>query len=301
MEFRFSAIITVYNGEEFIFKAIESVKNQTYSNFELIIVNNGSNDNTHEIVNEFIKENKQIVVNYIVLPINKGISGGRNVGIYKAKGEYICFLDADDIWYPEKLYVLDKSISENSEFDVFWHWEDHFDGSKIKIAKYRNINNSDLYKDLLLKGNCLSTSATVVKRQALLNINGFNIQLISGEEDYDCWLRLASVGYKFLLIEKVLGQFLNRQNSVSASYKKHYYGIINLVVDHFSKLKKQENITFFHFRIRMIKAKYLFSLGRNLSISNSKKEAFTTYTHALKQNPFYVKIYVGILFLIIGK
>ena len=94
---KFSIILPTFNRANFITKAIESVINQTYKNWELIVIDDGSTDNTEEIIQKFIKKEKRITYYY---QKNQERSAARNNGIKRAKGDYICFLDSDDLYYP---------------------------------------------------------------------------------------------------------------------------------------------------------------------------------------------------------
>ena len=96
---KISIVIPTYNRVDFLPKAIQSVLNQTYRNWEMIIVDDGSTDNTEEIVKGY----KESRIQYIVHKYNLGLSAARNTGIKKSRGEYIAFLDSDDEWFPEKI------------------------------------------------------------------------------------------------------------------------------------------------------------------------------------------------------
>ena len=108
-----SVIITTYNRAHLVGKAIKSVLNQTFQDFELIVVDDGSTDNTEEVINSF----NDTRIRYIRHKINKGGNAARNTGLRNSKGEYIAFLDSDDEWLPEKLErqleVFKKSQDEN--------------------------------------------------------------------------------------------------------------------------------------------------------------------------------------------
>jgi glycosyltransferase involved in cell wall biosynthesis len=151
MEHFFSVITSVYNGEKYIQKAIESVVCQTEKDFEYIIVDNGSTDSTSDIIKELQKKYDKFDIKIITLKKNKGISGGRNTGIFAATGEYVCFLDADDYWRDDKLSIVKNVLKEKESINVCCHWEYHIKGESKEIGKYRNVDNQDPYKDLLLK------------------------------------------------------------------------------------------------------------------------------------------------------
>jgi len=203
-----SVVIPSLNRFEYLNNAIESVQNQTYQNFEIIIVNDGSDDDKY--YGDFFSSNTQI----IHLDKNDKNSNGpgnvRNYGIDAAKGEYIAFLDDDDVWMETKLEVqLNKMVEYNLDFSST---EGYFgEGVYNPENKYDLYNSEKFYKKIkkkykgtkfLKKGypetwdfeflkihNCVVTSSVLVKKNLIQNIGGF--RNIPGEgEDYDCWLGL---------------------------------------------------------------------------------------------------------------
>ncbi|GAH83893.1 unnamed protein product, partial [marine sediment metagenome] len=108
-----SVIIPTYNRADMVGRAIQSVINQTYQDFEIIIIDDASTDNTREVAREFQEREKRI--KYFKHEINKGGGAARNTGIKNSKGEYIAFLDSDDEWYPEKLEKQIEIFNKNDE------------------------------------------------------------------------------------------------------------------------------------------------------------------------------------------
>ena len=143
-----SIIIPVYNCEKYIEKCLESVKNQTYSNIEVIIVNDGSIDNTLNICNKFTKEDKRFKV---VNQENHGVSYSRNVGIKKAKGKYIQFTDADD-WLDknmikEMVFKIEKEASDIVICEYYNFYQSNNKTNHIKFNDYHNLTFKDLISD----------------------------------------------------------------------------------------------------------------------------------------------------------
>lgn len=292
----FSIVTSAYNSQDFILYALKSVKEQTEKDYEYIIVDNGSEDNTLELINEFIEKNPQMDIKLYHFDLNQGISGGRNAGIEKATGEYICLLDADDYWCSDKLKEVKNAIKSHPEFGVFCHWEQHIKDEEIIIGKYRRVDNKNPYEDLLFNGNCLSTSAMVIKNEMLKEINGFDKTLKCGEEDFDCWLRLARNGATFFMIEKPLGVWRIRRDSISAKYVIHTDAVVAMLQSHFDYMKKQlSNRTTTEKMQKKVIARNYCGCARTLSLVGQRKLAKEIYFKSLLYDRTYMKTYVGLV------
>jgi glycosyltransferase involved in cell wall biosynthesis len=204
-----SVIIPVYNGEKTIRETIESVLNQTEPDFELIVINDGSKDSTLDILTS-IQDPRFQVFSYT----NSGVAVSRNRGLYHACGEFISFLDADDLWTPDKLESQLKALQENPQAAIAYSWTDHIDesGQFLRPASYTNVSG-DVYEHLLLGDFLKSGSNVLVRAQALLEVGGFE-QSLAPAEDWDMWLRLAA-RYHFVAVP--FPQVLYRISTVSAS------------------------------------------------------------------------------------
>lgn len=180
-----SIIIPIHNQVDFLKKAIESVLNQIYQNFEVIIVNDGSTDQTREMVFSF-KDERVIYL----WQENKGAALARNTGIEKAKGKYIAFLDADDLWLPEKLQKQVEFMEKNPEIGLLGTAcvQVNEKGEKIK-EKIFPTENKILQKDLI-KYNPFIQSSVMVKKEVFDKAQGYDEEFLESE-DYDLWLRIA--------------------------------------------------------------------------------------------------------------
>lgn len=189
-----SVIIPTYNSEKTIQQTIDSVLNQTWTNLELIVINDGSQDSTLDIVTR-IKDPRLKVLSYP----NAGVSASRNRGISQAEGEFISFLDADDLWTKDKLEAQLTALQANPQAAVAYSWTDHIDenGQFLRSGVHRTING-DVYAELL-KSNFLANGSNVlIRTQALEEIGTFN-QSLSQAEDWDMYLRLA-IRYHFVSV-----------------------------------------------------------------------------------------------------
>lgn len=212
----FSIVIPTYNHAQFINRCLDSVISQTYSNWEAIVVNNYSEDNTIELVNGY--NDKRIrLVNFH----NNGIIAvSRNIGIKAAKGEWICFLDSDDWWYPNKLEIVCQHISNNQHIDVVCH---DLILNNLLSGKMHLLSSGpvvpDLYRILLLNGNRFSNSALSIKKASLEKnkINLCESKDVIGVEDFDLSLQLAACNALFSCINIPLGEYTVGINNISNS------------------------------------------------------------------------------------
>lgn len=205
-----SVIIPVYNGERTIKETIESVLNQTLSNFELLIINDGSQDSTLQIVST-IQDARLQVFSYP----NSGLSASRNRGISLAKGEYVSFIDADDLWTADKLETQLKALQENPQAAVAYSWTNHIDefGNFFRPGPDLTFNG-DVYEKLLLSDFVGSGSNPLIRTYAFAEVGDFDESLKSAE-DWDMWLRLAA-HYHFVAVPSA--QILYRVSASSMSF-----------------------------------------------------------------------------------
>lgn len=205
-----SVIIPVYNGEKTIKQTIESVLNQTFKDFELLIINDGSQDATLEII-QAINDERIQVFSYQ----NSGVSASRNRALTKAKGEFISFIDADDLWTPNKLELQLKALQDNPQAAVAYSWSDWIDESGQFLRSGGHITvNGKAYEKLLLRDFIESGSNPLIRKQALDEVGCFE-QSVTPAEDWDMWLRLAA-RYEFVTVE--VPQILYRISPNSASF-----------------------------------------------------------------------------------
>lgn len=293
----FTVITPAYEAEKYIVKAMQSVVDQTEKDFEYIVVENGSTDSTQKYIQQFIEEHPEYDIKMIKLDVNQGISGGRNAGIKAASGRYICLLDADDYWYPEKLSVVKKSIEEHPEYSVIGHWEDQVrDEQLVNVGKFRTIDNANAFRDLLFHGNCLSPSAVILETEILQRNGGFDETLTQGQEDFDCWLRLAHDGAKFYMIPEALSVWLIRNDSLSAKRGNHTEAVVGMLEKYFDMLAEmsedKENVRKHQ---NWIYAMNYCGCARTMSLNGDRSEAYRMYKKSLSYCSTYWKAYAGII------
>lgn len=255
----FSVIIPTYNSEFFILKTLRSVKKQIFKNFEILIIDDGSSDNTVPLINKFILENK-IRIKLLKQKNSGGPASPRNLGIKNSEGEWICFLDSDDYWFANKLNDIYLDLKNNKNLDVITSNEIMIYKRKLKKLIYGPLSKN-LYLDLLRNGNKLSTSATCVKKNFLIEKKIYFLEdnIFSSVEDYDFWLQIAKNGGNFKFLNRFHGLYLLNEQSISKNRILHFQNTRNVVNKHFSQLnEKNQNILMFcKIKIRIFKS-FLF-------------------------------------------
>jgi len=191
-----SVIIPTFNRSAFLKKAIESVLSQGYQDLELIVVDDGSEDDTPEVVANF-----DFGIRYIKQK-NKGPGAARNLGIKNSKGEFIAFLDSDDWWEKDKLGIQFKAMQENPEYAISHTEEAWYRNGELLNQKQKHKKHQGYIFDKCLP-ICAVSMSTVMARREIFNEVGLFDEELPCCEDYDFWLRV-SIGHKLLLVDKPL-------------------------------------------------------------------------------------------------
>ena len=204
-----SVIIPAYNGEATIAETIRSILNQTYPHFELLVINDGSKDNTAQIVEAF--DDPRIKLHNFE---NRGLSASRNRGMRLGQGEYFSFIDADDLWTEDKLECQLNALLERPEADVAYSRTTPFDENARYQAK-NFLYEGNVFNDLLEKNFVGSGSNILVSRKAALATGEFD-ETLRACEDWDYYLRLAK-NFQYVVVPKA--QILYRIVATSMSGK----------------------------------------------------------------------------------
>lgn len=211
--FKISVIITCYNYGHFLAEAIESALNQTIKDLEIIVVNDGSADNTTEIARCY-----PVV---LIDQDNQGLPTARNIGISKSKGIYVLPLDADDKLRAQYLEKTVPILDRHSDVAVVYTHRRHF-GDLDTIKKSEDF---DLEK---LKQKCFINYCALIRKQVWKECGGYNPNMKWGYEDWDLWLSIAERGWEFKLMAEPL-----------LFYRKHGHSLRDLAQDHHDELLEQ--------------------------------------------------------------
>ena len=184
-----SVIIPTYNRARLLTQAVDSVLNQTFKDYELIIVDNYSSDNTESVVKSYDDERIRYFKNQ-----NHGLIGvNRNYGIQKSQGEYISFLDDDDLWLPGKLEKQVELLDSNPELGLVYSDINIIgsNGNVLKDTYFHNVKpfRGNVFNELLV-ANFISNLTVMVRKEALNKVGMFDLKYIIAQ-DYDLWLRIA--------------------------------------------------------------------------------------------------------------
>jgi glycosyltransferase involved in cell wall biosynthesis len=216
-----SVIIPAYNAERTILETIQSVLTQSFSDFELIVINDGSTDKTLSLVSS-ITDPRLKVFSYS----NGGLSVARNRGIERSTGQFISFLDADDLWTSDKLECQLLALQASSKAGAAYSWTCNMSAAGDSFYPGCSVSyNGDVYSKLLVRNFIASGSNCLIRREAIDSAGTFDPSLRS-YEDWDYWLRIAP-HWLFVVVPKY--QILYRQSLGAMSSKidvMQEYGLI---------------------------------------------------------------------------
>jgi len=236
---KYSVIIPTYNNGKYLPESLGSALNQTVSPHDVIVVDDGSTDNTPDVIKPYLSDTR---IKYIRTE-NRGVSAARNTGIEMANSELIAFLDADDIWLPNKLEAQ-LPLFNNPRVGVVYSLRQPFnEHGLIKNYEHVKVFRGDVLRHLM-EHNFICLSSAVVKRECFDKAGLFDVRFSHGE-DMHLWLRIAAEGYEFEYVSMVLvdrregGEASRRQN-----WDKRFYGGKLLFKEFFSNPKYRKIISY---------------------------------------------------------
>lgn len=231
-----SVVIPLYNKEQSISSTLESVLVQTYKDFEIVVVDDGSTDNSADVVRAIVDD--RIV---FISQENQGVSAARNTGIFAAKGEYVAFLDGDDLWHPEYLKTLVQLISDYPNATLYGIGYSKINDNKIPINVQPTSMRGEIENPWKNYVGYWTGSSSSSSRDLLIKVGMFDTRMTHGE-DIDMWWRLLLMG-KGAYDNRVLAYYRqdaeNRAMNRLIPLEKH----IPYYIDKYSKAR-EENISF---------------------------------------------------------
>jgi glycosyltransferase involved in cell wall biosynthesis len=207
-----SVVITTYNRENLVVRALKSVLIQTFKDFEVLVVDDGSTDNTRQVIQEIQKEDKRVVYVY---QENKGWPSALNTGLSNAQGRYIAFLDSDDEWLPEKLEKQISFLENYKNFDGVTCYGNIILDNKDQI-KLGILKQSDDYKDQLenlINENFPSIPSSLLLKKEIFEKVGHYDEFLKLSTDNDMMIRIFKKGFKIGVIKEILfNYYIHKQN-----------------------------------------------------------------------------------------
>jgi glycosyltransferase involved in cell wall biosynthesis len=284
----FTVIIPTYNCVDFLKRALPSVIDQTFTDFEVIVIDNSSTDGTREYLSN-INDNR---LNIITVQNNGIIAYSRNKGIMQARGQWLSFLDSDDLWYPNKLGKLYDSIHEHPEAVFICHdCKKMVNSSAVGIIKSGPVT-PNMYEQLVFDFSILPTSTVTIKKSVALKTHGFSERMdFVTVEDYEYWIRLAKEG-SFFKLPEVLGEYTIHGENESRKSEIQANAVLAVRLGHLEKWEKEFQTKATKEKVNTAKSNiylrvalvYLKSYDFSLSLRYSRK--------AIKNNKFNLKTYL---------
>lgn len=282
-----SVILPTYNRAHLLGRAIRSVLDQTYQDFELIVIDDGSTDNTNEVVKSFNEPR----IRYIRQELNRGPTVARNIGINAAKGKYIAFQDSDDEWLPEKL-KKQMSIFEISPERIGVVYTGFYSikcGRKKYIPdKKVKIFEGDIYQELLKK-NFVGTPAAIVRKSCFERVGMFNENLPC-LEDWELFIRISKY-YNFRFIDEPLLNAFFSPGSISTNREAPLKAHMLILFENISTLEKN--------RYSLANMHYL--VGNQLCQGGNMCEGRGYLIRALRTNPLNIKYMLAAFSSLLGR
>jgi glycosyltransferase involved in cell wall biosynthesis len=272
-----SIIIPAYNAAGFILETLHSVFQQTFRDFEVIVVNDGSTDNTLEVLASVTDPRMRVITKQ-----NQGVCAARNTGIQAARGEYLAFLDNDDLWTPDKLEAQLNALKSNPKAGVAYSWTKPFYTNSDKVCEatpYYFIG--DVYNDLLQENFIGHGSNILATRAAVESVGGYDEQL-PYVADWDFCLRLAAK-WEYALVPKP--QIFYRLSTTSMSI--NISAMENQFITLLKRAHPRSNLSY----RQLVSNNYIHLLSICLSRSSSRQnvpQLLTLFKKALASHPLSV-------------
>ena len=290
-----SVIIPAYNAAEWIGETLQSVLAQSFRDLEIIVVDDGSIDDTVSVTKAFGKGVK------LIRKPHSGKSASRNAGIYAAQGEYIAFIDADDLWLPEKLELQLQMFSRNPNLGWVYSdgylFEDKSTKNSMTFGSISHLYNGNILCPLLLR-DFIPSPTPVIRRELLDEIGCFDETLLRNEpEDWDMWLRIAA-RYPIGFVNHPLVRNRLHPNSLTARE-----GVVDTLEGKISIIEravKRNPERLSRLKDRSV-ANCHVAAGNALALSGELFKARSMYFQAIRLAPMSGRAYVHLLISLLGK
>jgi len=261
-------VVPTFNRENVIMNCLKSILNQTYSNIEVIVVDDASEDNTEKIVKSIVDKR----LKYVRLPRNTKGTQPRNIGIELSKGEYIAFLDSDDTWLPDKIEKQLSLIKRSNYKDVLcFTGIIHSKNSKKNIVINRNLYSTESIMDYILNVGWVQCGTFMCSRE-IAKLTKFSPK-VRKHQDWDFCYRLSKNNCKFIYLEEALTVYNIENGNNQISTNSRY----DLSLEWINSIKNEISVkSYYAFLINHV--------AHDMNVSNQRKEAWNIYKEAFKNN-----------------
>ncbi len=291
MEPLVSVIIPTYNHAEFLRQALRSVCEQSFTNWEAIVVNNYSEDDTVAVVESFGDERIRLENFH-----NHGvIAASRNRGIALARGRYLAFLDSDDVWYPDKLTKCMRCFEDG--VDLVAHGLHTIGGGDRDI--YCGPAARATFDALLDNFNCITPSATVVRKDVAVSVGCFpEDESYVTAEDYYFSLKLAQAGVGMRFLREILGGYRVHEGNMSVASLRQMHASLNVFKAFLPEIDSAGFGLWLRIRKRYCMAYY--GVARSMQRRRNFPSAWSPLFRAMYYNPLFIKNYFALLYNLSG-
>ncbi|MGF1539028.1 MAG: glycosyltransferase family 2 protein [Pleurocapsa sp.] len=282
-----SALVPAYNTMKYLPETLASILAQTYSNFEVIIVNDGSTDNILEWAEQITDSRVRVISQ-----VNQGLAAARNSGLREAKGEYIAYLDGDDLWHPTKLAKQVEMFEKNPEIGLVYTWVERIDASGKSLGKPFKIDLEGNIWEKLTEKNVIAPSSAMIRRSCFELVGKFDPSLQAFGEDWDMWLRIAAA-YRVRVIPETLCSYRECPSSASKNWQAMAEGLIRVIERTFATASpqlmplKQKSCGFTYLYVA---SRSLQSNPPNYAIASGYLQQAITHNPQLKLSKEYLRL-----------
>lgn len=217
-----SVIIPIYNRKELIKKTLNSLLNQTYTNWECLVVDDYSSDGTKDVIEEY--SNRDHRIKYILNMRSKGAQGARNTGLMLCKGDYINFFDSDDIMHPNFLYSLFSKL-QKSNADIVTCFSNILDEHANKIGEFCRVNEGNIYQGLITGKNYVDYNCALIRRNVIEKF-GLTDEDCPSFQEWDTHLRLSKIATYTTVSEYLVDYYIRNSNTISSNPRKTVQGYV---------------------------------------------------------------------------
>lgn len=274
-----SVITATYNRADYLGLCIESVLGQTYPNVEHLLVDDGSTDNTQAVVDRYLADPRL----RFARQTNSGQATARNAGLRMARGEFICFLDSDNVWKRDKIERQLRLMGRHPEADVIYGNQEVIDedGQVLPMPEHKRMKRySGRITDNLLLDNFVSFNTAMIRRRCFDVITGFDQNVRAGD-DYDLWLRF-SAHFNFLHVPEVFGQYRVMKNQISSDKERRFNSnkamLERFIAAHPELVDEAKQ--------RFVWSRFHVRRGRTRASAGRRTDALKDYLTALRLRPF---------------